>query len=242
MKPINCMGVGHFAVPAEWKAGRHAHDFVEMLVMFGGSLAVRIGSEDFEARAGDVLYYPPECSHEEHGYGNLPIDFICFGVQGPVKRLPYLTHDSSGRIRLLASWLLEEQSSYHENRREVMDAMLGLLLEEVIRERVRRPPGLVESVRSYMKERIADPVTVTEIAAHANMSRAHFIRTYKRLSGRTPMKDLQILRVEAARDILITSNEPLKTIVPKTGFCDESHLSRAFRSHFRVSPGYFRKR
>ena len=52
---------------------------------------------------------------------------------------------------------------------------------------------------------------------------------------------LRLLRVETARDQLITMVLPLKAIAGATGFCDEYHLSRVFRKHFQVPPGYFRK-
>jgi len=34
---------------------------------------------------------------------------------------------------------------------------------------------------------------------------------------------------------------PLKEIAPRVGFCDESHLSHAFRRHLKMPPGYSRK-
>ena len=33
------------------------------------------------------------------------------------------------------------------------------------------------------------------------MSKYHFIRKYRQLSGRTPMEDLRIIRIEAAKGI-----------------------------------------
>ncbi|MFA5043035.1 MAG: AraC family transcriptional regulator [Kiritimatiellia bacterium] len=241
MGSIKSIGAGRLTVGPEWSAKRHSHGVSEMMVMLGGKLAVRIGEEQLTAGAGDVLFYPPRTPHEEHGAGANQVDFIFFGFKGKLNGQPYMIHDSNGRIRLLAAWLLEEQSSMYERKRDVMHAVLGNLLAEAVKARTGKPDDRVASVRAFMRERIAEALTVTEIAAHANMSRAHFIRTYKRLTGRTPMADLRILRVETARDLLIARGEPLKTIASKVGFCDESHLSRVFHRHFHVPPGYFRK-
>jgi len=75
----------------------------------------------------------------------------------------------------------------------------------------------------------------------AEIRRAHFILTHKAASGKMPMADLRLLRVETARDQLITAVLPLKAIAGATGFCDEYHLSRVFRKHYQVPSGYFRK-
>lgn len=241
MQTVTCLGVGRLNVGPEWKARPHRHPHVEMMVIFLGRLSIRIGHETISVGAGDVLYYPPRVSHEEHGIGDSPLDFIFFACDRDLQKQPYVTCDSSGRIRLLASWLLEEQSSSYTGKREVMNAALGALLAEAVKARTEKLDPRVESVRAFMREQLAEPLQVSAIAAHLNLSRAHFIRTYRRLTGRTPMEDLRILRVETARHLLTSTDEPLKVIARKAGFCDEYHLSRVFRRHLQVPPGYFRK-
>jgi transcriptional regulator GlxA family with amidase domain len=61
------------------------------------------------------------------------------------------------------------------------------------------------------------------------------------LTGLTPMEDLRQLRLEAARDLLLTTDLPLKAIAPRTGLGDEYHLSRLFRRAFGIAPGALRR-
>jgi transcriptional regulator GlxA family with amidase domain len=93
-----------------------------------------------------------------------------------------------------------------------------------------------------MQEHVDTRITVDELARRAGLSRAHFIRRYKQAAQRTPMQDLRMIRVELARELLLTTDLPLKAIAARTGFCDEYHLSRTFKALCRVTPGYFRKR
>ena len=242
MQTVTCLGVGRLQVGPEWKAKLHRHPWVELMVILGGRLSVHIGHATVSVGAGDVLYYPPRVSHAEHGLGESPLDFIYFACDRELPQQPVMTHDSSGRIRLLAAWLFEEQSSSYAGKREILTAVLGTLLAEAVKARTEKLDPRVESVRAFMRERLAQPLPVTTIAAHLNLSRAHFIRTYKQLTGRTPMEDLRILRVETARHLLISTAEPLKAIAQQVGFCDEHHFSRVFRRHLKIPPGYFRKR
>jgi transcriptional regulator GlxA family with amidase domain len=73
------------------------------------------------------------------------------------------------------------------------------------------------------------------------MSKFHFSRRYRQLTGLTPMEDLRQLRLEAARDLLLTTDLPLKAIAPRTGLGDEYHLSRLFRRAFGIAPGELRR-
>jgi AraC-like DNA-binding protein/mannose-6-phosphate isomerase-like protein (cupin superfamily) len=240
-KDLSLLGVGRMVVEPSWSATRHSHPFVEMMVINGGALAVRLDGVEHRAGVGDVLAYPPHAPHDERALGS-STDFAFFAFRSPGVDLRPVVHDHDGRLRVLASWLLQEQASGHERRAELLDAILALIIVEYARLCRRREPTLADAVRAFLSERLAQPLTVEDIARSAHMSRAHFIRSYKRDTGRTPMAELRTLRVEAARELIITTDLPLKAIADRVGLGDEYHLSHVFRRVLRVSPGYFRRR
>ena len=221
----------------------HSHEQVEVMVMFGGQLSVRIGRQTLFAKAGDILFYPTDTPHREQGVGTEPLDFIYFAIRGGPASGPVVAHDHQGRVRVLAEWLLREQFSDYTRKREVMNAILGNLVAEYqkIIESESESHPLVRSVDSFLRIHLHEPVTVSDIARQVHMSRAHFIRNYKSLTGKSPMTVLRMLRVESARDKIITTRLPLKQIASETGFYDEHHLSHTFRKLLAVSPSYFRK-
>ena len=49
-------------------------------------------------------------------------------------------------------------------------------------------------------------------------------------------------QVRTARMQIATSAEPLVKIAADCGFTDESHLIRAFRAEYGISPGVFRRK
>ena len=235
------MGLGYMTVTPAWKAPRHVHDFVELMAVLGGVLTLRLDDRTVEATAGDVLFYAPGLWHQEGVRGNARLEFMFLAYSGGPLTAPLLCHDATGRIRVLFQWIREEQSSAYAGKAESMNAILGAILTEIRRAAVCTGTSLVEQLREHMRDRLADAITVDDLARKAAMSRAHFIRTYHESSGQTPMADLRRLRVEHARELLITTNQPLKAIARASGFCDEFHLSRVFRKQLRVPPGYFRK-
>ena len=55
------------------------------------------------------------------------------------------------------------------------------------------------------------------------------------------MQDVRELRLELARNLILTTNEPLKVIAPQAGLGDEYHMSRAFRRYLGMPPGQLRR-
>jgi AraC-like DNA-binding protein len=206
----------------------------------GGRLSVHIGGEPREAAAGDAVLYGPGVAHTERAL--VKTDMLFFGFRGSLRDGPTAVHDADGRMRVLGEWLLREQSSAYVQKQRMMDALLCAFMEEFAKSATPGPDPLIERVRGYMRDNIAEPLRVDDLANAVNMSPAHFSRTYRAASGRTPMEELRMMRVEVARDLVMTTSAPLKAIAPRVGFADEYHLSRTFRRILGVPPGYFRGR
>jgi AraC-like DNA-binding protein len=234
------MGAGRLVVGHDWAPQRHSHPFTEMMVMLSGTLSVEIAGQSYRTGAGEILHYPPGAAHLERVAGRRPAEFIFFSFDSALRSNAVVGQDGRGRMRLLASWLHDEAQGAHELRQGIAESLLAALLAEFERAAGSRSPTMADRVRAVMKGSLAEHLTVEALAREASMSRAHFIRSFKRMSGRTPMAELRQLRVEAARDLVIATELPLKSIAARVGLQDEIHLSHVFRRVLGVAPGYFR--
>jgi AraC-like DNA-binding protein len=237
-----CRFVGRLVVRTPWRREAHAHDFAEAIVVRGGSMVVTSDGRRLTSSAGDVFVYPPGFSHSERVKGGAPLDILFFGFRDRVRSRPLSAHDHSGRLRVISEWLLQEQRTSHARKQRTMDGLLAAFLAEFEKAAAPRPDTLVESTREYVREHLSQRLRVEELAAHAGMSRAHFIRAFRRAAGRPPMADVRLQRAEAARELIVTTDLPLKAIAPQVGLADEFHLSRTVRRVLGVPPGYFRGR
>ena len=84
-----------------------------------------------------------------------------------------------------------------------------------------------------------DPVSLAELAALSGMSRTSVLRRFRREVGATPSAYAMQLRVRRARALLM-GGTPLADAALATGFADQSHLTRAFKRQFGISPGRYR--
>jgi len=213
----------------------HSHPFWEIIVVMAGSEAVVMDGQRYVASSGDVLIYPKTVAHEEEHVGPVALEsyFISFEWRQAHWDVPPLIQDRDGRIRELIVWLWEEQQAFSPWAEHYRATLLECLLAECERiSSCREETGLVSDVRAYIRDHLDETVTLDQLARFCGMSKYHFVRRYKQLSGMTPMHDVRRIRLERARHLLLTTNAPLKTIAALVGFSDEFYLSRSLSKHF----------
>jgi transcriptional regulator GlxA family with amidase domain len=72
-------------------------------------------------------------------------------------------------------------------------------------------------VQNHVLEHLDEAFTVERMAGLANMSTRHFARLFARDVNMTPMEFLQNARIDCARNLLETTELPLKTVAYKSG-------------------------
>ena len=92
-----------------------------------------------------------------------------------------------------------------------------------------------------MEASLDSDLTLTALASESGYSRAHFGRMFKAATGLTPHRYLLGLRLKKAQTMLAGSSQSLTDIALACGFSSHAHFSTAFRSHFGIAPGGYRR-
>jgi len=98
----------------------------------------------------------------------------------------------------------------------------------------------MQEVMEMIKKRFAEPLTLTEMAEQAGLSRYHFIRVFKKHTGLAPHAYLSQIRVFQAK-AAVESGLPLADAAFASGFSDQSHMTRSFKSILGITPGKVQK-
>lgn len=94
---------------------------------------------------------------------------------------------------------------------------------------------------SKIHEAYGEKLTVSELAAIANLSRSAFVRKFTEICGLPPSEYITKRRLEAAENMLLNTALSIGDIAYETGFYDAAHLSKVFTSEKGISPSAFRK-
>ena len=239
---IDFVYAGRLCVDDHWHLSSHTHTFDEFIILYQGAERVALAEEEWRAQAGDVLYYPKGCPHEEWAETN-PMESFYIGIEWtpPSGELPALQRDDQGRMRQIGNWLWADHESYYEHAPQYRQALVEAFLMEYLRLAQHQEHQMVEQVRGYVRAHIVDPLTLEDLARLCGLSKYYFSRHYSALTGLTPMEDVRRIRLETARHLLITTRLPLKAIAPKVGFANEYHLSRLLKQHLGAGARELRK-
>lgn len=146
--------------------------------------------------------------------------------------------------------LLREELMY---RRELYEPMVSGIVERMLI-RLKRAHIEVENPRSGsfyharlldLRQRVMDSIgenwTVPRMAEQLSLSASRFTVVYREQFNVSPVEDLILMRVTAAKRMLLSTNRSLREIAVQCGFGNEYYFSRVFKSKAGVAPSAYRR-
>ena len=99
----------------------------------------------------------------------------------------------------------------------------------------------VRRAKELMHTRLAEKVSLPEVAGSCGLSPSYFSRLFKNSTGLTTHQWLIEQRVERAKQLLSGTRMPLVDIAFATGFADQTHFTRVFSRRTQTSPLVWRR-
>jgi len=94
----------------------------------------------------------------------------------------------------------------------------------------------------YLRENYQQPVTVAEAAKRVNMSPNHFCSVFKKMTGKTLIEYVNLLRVNEAERLLLETDYPISAVSGMVGFGNLTYFGRVFKKYKGFPPSSLRKR
>jgi AraC-like DNA-binding protein len=235
-----------------WHLQARSHSHHELLVVREGTLRCKVQGQILTLQVGQSLLVPPTVVHEEWTEGN-GVRLLSVGFRWSNYRpgMPLEIKDEKGRLGELTEWLWSERHARFQDAGAFRQQLLRSLVCEYLRlseqsgwqpQELDPQNPIVHNVSKFIREHMSEHFTLDDLAAQAKMSKFYFARAYRTLTGLSPMDHARLIRLEAARELLLTTNLPLKSIAPKVGFASEFHLSRLLRARLGVGARQIRAR
>lgn len=209
---------------------------------------------EFDANEGSFLIYEPHQPQEHINVSepNGEIYYIHFTANKNFK-LPYFdtykVYNSKPStlicdiFEIILSELFEKQHCYENICVSKLYEIFSLLSRSLKKQSNKQNPYYDKI--SYVLQKIGREYeknyTLDEYAAMCNMSKFHFLRIFKNITGTSPIEYKNRIRIDHAKEMLESTLLPVSEICSKLGFTSPSYFCDAFKTKTGVSPAMYRK-
>lgn len=128
---------------------------------------------------------------------------------------------------------------------EDLNRWLGLILHQfigfVFDFNTIKHQNIIFKITAYIKEHLAERITLDQVAAQVYLSKSYFCRIIKNELGCTFTEYVNHLRIERSKNLLRSTRMPIAEISIAVGFDDQSYFTRIFKKQTGTSPGKYRE-
>lgn len=128
------------------------------------------------------------------------------------------------RLRLLISMMLLQFRQLLENEAPVLDLALA------------SSKRTVEIFLKRLRYALDEDWTLENMAAECNLSRTQFTQHCQVLTNMTPVRYLQMLRLNAARQLLESGQQTVTNVAYDCGFSSSQYFATCYKKRFGFSP------
>ena len=250
----------------------HDHDFAEVTFILSGKGKYYVEGTTYDVSAGDIIMCNPSVKHHNivvnekeptveafvgftnFQFKNMPPNSIVF------RDGSYIMHSSTELKQEMSKiiWdMVEEQEACHVGKyfmlKSYLMRMLLLIYREIAGEESKDNQAgcnfesynknyVVKKIVTYLNENYASKISLDQIARNMYLSPVYISKIFKEETGESPINYLIKIRLEKARDILVSGEAgSIKHIANSVGYDDVYHFSKLFKKYYGISPLYYKK-
>jgi AraC family transcriptional regulator len=252
VKELGGVRLAELVYPSGYKTRPHAHESSVYCLVQNGSYTQRFRSKISEAKPSTVTYLRSDDPHTDkfHDAGAR-----CFVIE---LKQDWLTNSRKSQYLLRNSTTFQggvpalcATRIYAEFRNT--DELSGLAIEGLVIELIAQTSRTCLERDSFKGQRwlrraeefihahFSEQLSLREIAMNADVHPVHLARAFRKQHHCTVGAYIRALRVQFARQAIMTTGDPLTDIAMNAGFCDHSHFTRTFKKLTGQTPRECRK-
>ena len=237
----------------------HLHSHTELIYVISGTTEVTIFNQTKELKSGDFAIVFPNTLHS---YVSKPTDEPCriilaicgLNLTGEFfkkltsyyPRNPFISSDNlHSNVGFAMSELEKEQNDKPDLF--ACSALVQLILSRVLpminltKNKDIENYDLTYKIVSYVSEHFQEPLTLTELERHLNLSKYYLSRVFSSKMNTSFNKYLNNIRLNYALTLIQSTDYTFTRISIDSGFESQRTFNRAFKEVFHLSPSEYRK-
>jgi len=246
----------------------HCHDFIEFSYVVSGTVNYRIQDEFYKINEKTLLPFNPGVYHKESlskgeqatelhiGFRNiqvdgLPLDFIF----KEISEIPLEFKQYKEDFHKCCLEIIEEQEACEIGKELILKSLVMKLIALFLKEinyvkntkKIDRydfpfydKSNVVKIILEYFDNNYMENISLDNIAKNMYLSSVYISKVFKEKTGESPINYLINLRLEKAKDLLISTESQIKSIAQSVGYKDAYYFSKLFKKYYGHSPCNFR--
>lgn len=241
------------------KFPNHFHEYYVIGFVEEGQRRLLCKNKDYTINPQDLVILNPFDSHTCMQINNEALDWRCINIKKEViqkvteeiygeKYLPSFSKTVLSDTEILI--LLKElhtmivlgtgnsktrKEKFYKIIKKLYDEYNGQILEEEV-----IPAEEIKYLCRYMKNNYRQKLTLDELSEITGQNKFTLLRNFNKVHGLTPYQYLETIRIEKARTYLEEGYTPAEVAL-NTGFSDQSHFTRFFKSFIGFTPKQYQK-
>lgn len=248
----------------------HKHEYPEIAFVMSGKGKYRIDGTIYNIEEGDILILNAGVLHQYDMVDEPnPTTEFFVGFTGFQFRdyepdvIPLINGEpvvkTSGELKQkffrLCSQIEAETSDYREGRSYMLKSygiQLLMLMARIGTEPVSlggtyqldigNKKKILEYIMNYFEEHYNEKISLERLAGSIYMSPFYLSRVFKAETGDTPIKHLTKIRLEKAREILLSGNVAgIQEVAAAVGYDDSYYFSKLYKKYYGETPTQTRR-
>ncbi|WP_343704583.1 AraC family transcriptional regulator [Chitinophaga sp.] len=225
-----------------------------------GSGGCTINGEEYAINPFNFLLVPSGATHSYWASENSPWSIYWMHFKGPMgNQLARMLHErmqtgqnyvkyNEDQVRIFHNMYRHLQSGYSIDNLSFCSLSLHYFLSSflypdkfsLLKQEAGSDPA--EDAIEFLRENIANSLSLQEVAAAVNLSTSHFSSIFRKKTGFSPMEYFNHLKMQKACQLLQFTTLRVSEIGQAVGIEDQYYFSRLFHSLMGLSPREYRNK
>lgn len=229
---------------------QNCHRICDVFIyIVSGEAIYSLNDRKYNIKSGDALYISKNTTYHRkilsEQYHTIFVDFnfdVPAGSVLPAEIFEGFESIDNSFKKLYKTWSSQSIGSTASSLCLLYEIYSQMLIKKTRAYISKQSRDAFSDVQNIFFENFRDrDFSIREVEQTSGMSEVHFRRLFKSLHGMSPQQFLLSLRINAAKELLLSSDMSLKEISESSGFSDNCYFSRIFRKKTGFSPSEYRK-
>lgn len=246
----------------------HCHDFIEFSYVVSGSVNYRIDDKFYKINEKTLLPFNPGVYHKESlnkgeqnielhiGFRNIQINGLPSNfILNNYTEIPLKFKQYEEDFHKCCLEIIQEQEACEIGKELILKSLIMKLIALFLKEinyvknkkkltRYNFPfydkDNIVKIILEYFDNNYMNNISLDDMSRNIYLSPVYISKIFKDKIGDSPINYLINLRLEKAKNLLITTDFQIKSISQFVGYKDAYYFSKLFKKYYGYSPCKFR--